>query len=143
LLPRFVTAALDDTIELVTIGVGLGVGEGVGVGVGDGDWACAADMTAASTTTIATNRASAPPVPIFRARESRDEQRMQFIPKGKSAGPKMRKSRSSGAICPQFAETVNRLAPRRTAETASLLFGCHSSRGTGTELPARVNSATG
>jgi hypothetical protein len=83
-----VTAALDDTIELVTIGVGLGVGEGVGVGVGDGDWACAADMTPASTTTIATNRASAPPVPIFRARESRDEQRMQFIPKGKSAGPK-------------------------------------------------------
>jgi hypothetical protein len=31
---------------------------------------------------------SARPVPIFRARESRDEQRMQSIPKGKSAGPK-------------------------------------------------------
>jgi hypothetical protein len=27
-------------------------------------------------------------MPIFRARESRDEQRMQSIPKGKNAGPK-------------------------------------------------------
>jgi hypothetical protein len=33
------------------------------------------------TTAIATSRASARPVPIFRARESRDEQRMQSIPK--------------------------------------------------------------
>jgi hypothetical protein len=86
LLPRLVTAAADDTIELITVGVGLGVGVGVGVGVGD--CACAADMTATSTTAIATSRASAPPVPIFRARQSHDEQRMQSIPKGKAPARK-------------------------------------------------------
>ena len=90
LLPRLVSAAPDDTVELITVGVGLGVGEGVGVGVGVGvgDCACAADMMPTRTTAIATSRASARPVPIFRARESRDEQRMQSIPKRQSAGPK-------------------------------------------------------
>jgi hypothetical protein len=75
---------------LITVGIGLGVGEGVGVGVGVGvgDCACAADMMPMRTNVIATSRAHAWPIPIFRARESRDEQRMQSIPKGKSAGPK-------------------------------------------------------
>ena len=57
LLPRLVTAAPDDTIELTTIGVGLGVG-GVG-GVGVGDCACAADMMPMRTNATATSRASA------------------------------------------------------------------------------------
>jgi hypothetical protein len=134
-----VTAAPDDTVELITVGVGLGVGEGVGVGVGVGvgDCACAADMTPMRTTAIATSRASAPPIPIFRARESRDEQRMQSIPKKAEArARKMHKSRSTGAICPQFVRRVNRLAPRRTAEYTSLLFGCHSPRDIATRFPA-------
>src|SRR6185369_6856463 len=42
---------------------------------------------------------------------------------------KMHKSLSTGAICPQVVRRVNRLAPRRTAEYAALLFGCHSPRG--------------
>jgi hypothetical protein len=90
LLPRLVTAAPDDTAELITVGVGLGVGEGVGVGVGVGvgDCACAADMMPTRTNAIAANRASVRPAPIFRAREGRGEQRMQSIPKGKSAGSK-------------------------------------------------------
>jgi hypothetical protein len=90
LLPRLVSAAPDDTVELITVGVGLGVGEGVGVGmgVGVGDCACAADVMPMRTNAIATSRASAWPILIFRARESRDEQRIQSIPKGKSAGSK-------------------------------------------------------
>jgi hypothetical protein len=43
LLPRFATAAPDDTSELIIVGAGIGVGDGVGVGVGvgvgDGVWA--------------------------------------------------------------------------------------------------------
>jgi hypothetical protein len=74
-------AAPDDTVELITVGVGEGVGVGVVV------CACAVDMTATRTTAIATSRASAPPVPIFRARESRHEQRMQSIPKRQKRGP--------------------------------------------------------
>src|SRR6266850_6915899 len=93
-------------------------------------------MPVARTNTIASCM-SARPVPIFRARESRDEQRIQSIPKGKSAGSKkMRKTQSTGAICPQFAGRVNRLAPRPAAEYASLLFCCHSSRDTATTFPA-------
>ena len=88
LLPRLVTAAPDDIVELITVGVGLGVGEGVGVGMGVGDCACAADVMPMRTNAIATSRASAWPILIFRARESRDEQRIQSIPKGKSAGSK-------------------------------------------------------
>jgi hypothetical protein len=101
-----VSAAPDDTIELITVGVGLGVGEGVGVGVGVGvgDCACAVDMTATRTTAIATSRASAPPVPIIRAGESRDEQRMQSIPKGKSAGSKMQKPDQPERFAPSSCE---------------------------------------
>jgi hypothetical protein len=133
-----VTAAPDDTVELITVGVGLGVGEGVGVGVGVGvgDCACAADMMPMRTNAIATSRASAWPVPNFRARESRDEQRIQSIPKGKSAGPKNEQIPINRAICPQFAGRVNRLAPWPAAEYASLWFGCHSSRDTATTFPA-------
>jgi hypothetical protein len=126
-----VTAAPDDTVELITVGVGLGVGEGVGVGVGVGvgDCACAADMTLTRTTAIATSRASAAAVPIFRAHESRDEQRMQSIPKKAEArARKMHKSRSTGVICPQFVERVNWLAPRPTAEYTPLWFSGHSPR---------------
>jgi hypothetical protein len=85
-----VNAAPDDTVELITVGVGLGVGEGVGVGVGVGvgDCACATDMMPMRTNAIATSRASERPILIFRARESREEQRIQSIPKGKSAGSK-------------------------------------------------------
>jgi hypothetical protein len=56
-----VSAAPDDTVELITVGVGLGVGEGNGVGVGGGvgDCACAADMMPTRTNAIATSRASA------------------------------------------------------------------------------------
>jgi hypothetical protein len=93
LLPRFVSAAPDVTVELITVGVGLGVGDGVGVGVGVGvgDCACAPDMTAIRTNAAAARRASTRPVPISDAREGRREPRMQSIPKGEAPGAKMRK----------------------------------------------------
>src|SRR5258708_38558463 len=99
LLPRLVTVAPADRLELITFGVGLGEGDGVGVGVGVGvavgvavgvgvgDCACAVDTTPmASTKASATSRKR--PGPVFPARDGRDEQRMHPIPKRRSARSK-------------------------------------------------------
>ncbi|XSC47064.1 hypothetical protein ACF1BQ_016615 [Bradyrhizobium sp. RDT10] len=127
---------------MITVGVGLGVGEGVGVGVGVGvgDCACAADMMPMSTNMIATSRAQAWPIPIFRARESCDEQHMQSIPKGKSAGPKNAQIPINRNDLPPVRRKGQSVSPRRALEYASLLFGCHSPRDTATQFPARART---
>ena len=48
----------------------------------------------------------------------------------------MRKSRSTGAICPQFVRRVNRSAPSCRAENAALWFGSHSPSDMAARLPA-------
>jgi hypothetical protein len=126
LLPKFTTVDPDETLELIVVGVGDGVGvgegegvgvrdgEGVGIGVGegvgdgvkvgDGDGLCAtAEVDAAPAVTARMNAiaivlASLRPAPVLFAREGRDEQHMNAIPKNERQLDKSRKkiTRSGG-----------------------------------------------
>jgi hypothetical protein len=84
------------------VGVGLGEVDGAGFGdsvgdEGDGDCACAADMApTASGSAMARRRAHARPAPNLTIRETRDEQRIDFIPEKERPLEKHAKSLPAG-----------------------------------------------
>jgi hypothetical protein len=77
-------------LTIVGTGTGVGDADGVGVGVGVGDPVCAyADVgtaAAASTTAQASAMATLRADPVVIARKSRDEQRINAIPKCSASG---------------------------------------------------------
>ena len=157
LLPRLVTVAPAETVELIMVGVGLGIGvgvgdgDGVGVGVavgvgvgeavdvgdGDGDCACA-DVTTpnASTKPMASSRANARPAPIPSAR---DAQRMNSIPE-KAPARKMRdKPIGRFGFAPSSSAASIGCGPHQGLNTAH----CGSAATGGLSYPELVSSKAG
>ena len=134
-MPRLSTAVPDEMSELimVTVGVGSGVGDGdglgvgvgvavgvgmgVGVTVGVGDCALAGEKAAIVTTTpkaSAIARATTRPDLVPSAREGRDEQHMEAIPKRSANSVKVQKMPSYEGDLPLVpAEGQSVLAPGR------------------------------
>ena len=79
------------------------------------------------TTALAMLRAA----PVSRAREGRDEQHMNAIPKNKKERQfdKNAKYQRPAPICPQFSGSVNRSWPFARGDYRTLLFRCHRWRG--------------
>jgi hypothetical protein len=98
-------------------GIGVGVGVGVSVGLGDGDCALAGDKAAivkARAKASATAGATTRPAPVPFAREGRDEQHMDAIPKSSANLSKVQKILSYEGDLPLVpAEGQSVLVPRR------------------------------
>ena len=67
------------------------------------------------------------PVPVFPAREGRDEQRMNIIPKSSASSTKHANPHRPMPICPQFSRSVNRSWSSARGDCRPLLFRCHRS----------------
>jgi hypothetical protein len=97
------------------MGVGDGDGDGDGDGVGTGVCAHAADEAVArvrpTTRNIATAATSLRMAEISFARDRRDEQHMNAIPKRSANSTKTPNYQRAGLICPQLSGTVNRSSP--------------------------------
>jgi hypothetical protein len=102
------------------LGVGVGVGVDVGVGLGDGDCALAGEKAAIVTTRTkasATARGTTRPDPVPFAREGREEQHMDAIPKrsANSVNPKIPSNEGDLPLVPAEGQSVLVLGQGRLA----------------------------